>query len=261
MTARQPVLFLSHGSPLTALGGDELNRTWLALAGNLSRPRAILMISAHWMTRVTLVSGAPTPATIHDFGGFPDELYALKYPAPGAPELAQRVKQQLTDAGIATGVDPTRGLDHGAWVPLMALFPQADVPVLQLSIQPERCARHHFALGAALSSLSDEGVLIIGSGHMTHNLMDWLRPPAVLPAPGSASFRDWAHQAIMQGDDEALFGWDQVSGAQDAHPSNDHFLPLFAALGAAGTGRSVTWVGGGWIENALAADNYLFMRQ
>ena len=116
-------------------------------------------------------------------------------------------------------------------------------------------------MGTALSSLSDEGVLIIGSGHMTHNLMDWLRPPAVLPAPSSAGFRDWAHQAIMQGDDEALFGWDQVSGALDAHPSNDHFLPLFVALGAAGTGRSVTWVGGGWIENALAADNYLFMRQ
>ena len=261
MAARQPVLFLSHGSPMTALGGDELNRTWRVLAERFTKPDAILMVSAHWMTRVPLVSGALNPATIYDFGGFPDELYALKYPAPGAPELAQRVKQQLTDAGIATGIDATRGLDHGAWVPLMALFPQADVPVLQLSIQPERCARHHFALGAALASLSDQNVLIIASGHMTHNLMDWLRPPAVLPAPDSATFREWAHSAIMHSDDEALFGWDQISGAHAAHPSNDHFLPLFVALGATGTQRQVEWAGGGWIEKALAADNYLFMRR
>ena len=260
MTKRQPVLFLSHGSPLTALGGDELNRIWLALAERLSKPQAILMVSAHWMTRVPMVSGAVSPATIHDFGGFPDALYALDYPAPGAPELAQRVKQQLTDAGIATGIDSMRGFDHGAWVPLTALFPHADVPVLQLSIQPERCARHHYALGAALSSLSDDGILVVASGHTTHNLMDWLRPPAVLPAPESATFRAWAHEAIMRGDDEALFGWGQVSGAHAAHPSNDHFLPLFVALGTAGTQRRVEWCGGSWIEDALAADNYLFMR-
>ena len=147
MQEKQPILFLSHGSPMTALGGDELSKTWATLAGRLTRPAAILMVSAHWNTRLPIVTGSARPETIHDFGGFPAELYQLRYPAPGAPELAQRIKQQLTEAGIATGIDASRGLDHGAWVPLRVLFPAADIPVLQLSVQPERCARHHYALG------------------------------------------------------------------------------------------------------------------
>ena len=182
MTTPQPVLFLSHGSPMTALGGDALSRSWAQLSGRLSRPAAILMVSAHWTTRLPIVSGSAAPETIHDFGGFPPELYRLRYPAPGAPDLAQHVKQRLSDAGIAAGIDASRGLDHGAWVPLLTLFPKADIPVLQLSVQPERCARHHFALGAAIASLADENVLIIASGHMTHNLMDYMRPGGVRPS-------------------------------------------------------------------------------
>ena len=260
MQTAQPILFLSHGSPLTALGGDELNRTWQALAARLPRPAAIIMVSAHWNTRLPVVSGAQAPEAIHDFGGFPDALYRLRYPAPGAPELAQRIKRQLTDAGLATGIDAIRGLDHGAWVPLMALLPQADVPVLQLSVQPEQSARHHFSLGAALGALAEENILIVASGHLTHNLMDWLRPPAELPAKESQAFRDWAHACLMRGDDEALFDWTQAPGARAAHPSPEHFLPLFVALGAAGAPRRVEWLGGGWVESALAADNYLFCR-
>lgn len=262
MSVTQPVLFLSHGSPLTALGGDELNRTWERLAGRLARPSAILMVSAHWTTRLPVVSGNRQPETIHDFGGFPEELYTLRYPAPGDPELALRVKRQLADAGIAAGIDASRGLDHGAWVPLRTLFPAADVPVLQLSVQPERCARHHWALGAALAPLAGENVLIVGSGHLTHNLMDYLRPGGVRPTAESRAFRDWVHARLTEDSPdavEALFDWQQAGpGARSAHPTPEHFLPLFVALGAAGKQRRTEWLGGGWVEDVLAADNYLF---
>jgi 4,5-DOPA dioxygenase extradiol len=262
MPAAQPVLFLSHGSPMTALGGDELNRTWERLAPRLAKPSAILMVSAHWNTRLPVLSGSRQPETIHDFGGFPAELYALRYPAPGAPELAQHIKRQLSEAGIAAGIDASRGLDHGAWVPLRTLFPAADVPVLQLSVQPERCARHHYALGAALAPLAAENVLIVGSGHLTHNLMDYLRPGSERPAAESRAFRDWVHARLTDDSPEgleALFDWQQAGpGARFAHPTPEHFLPLFVALGAAGERRRTEWLGGGWVEDALAADNYLF---
>ncbi|MFT3962363.1 DODA-type extradiol aromatic ring-opening family dioxygenase [Propionivibrio sp.] len=262
MPAAQPVLFLSHGSPMTALGGDELNRAWERLAPRLAKPSAILMVSAHWNTRLPVLSGSRQPETIHDFGGFPAELYALRYPAPGAPELAQHIKRQLSEAGIAAGIDASRGLDHGAWVPLRTLFPAADVPVLQLSVQPERCARHHYALGAALAPLAAENVLIVGSGHLTHNLMDYLRPGGERPAAESRAFRDWVHARLMEDSPEgmeALFDWQQAGpGARFAHPTPEHFLPLFVALGAAGEHRRTEWLGGGWVEDALAADNYLF---
>ena len=259
MKAKQPVLFLSHGSPMTALGGDELNSVWAKLAPRLVPPAAIVSVSAHWNTRLPIVSGSAQPETIHDFGGFPEELYRLRYPSPGAPELAHRIKEQVTQAGIATGIDAGRGLDHGAWVPLLTLFPKADIPVVQLSVQPERCARHHYALGAAIASLAQENVLIIASGHMTHNLMDYLRPGGVRPTAASRDFREWAHAHLMSGDDSALFDWEHASpGAKAAHPSPEHFLPLFVALGAAGERRRTEWLGGGWIGDALAADNYLF---
>ena len=165
----------------------------------------------------------------------------------------------MTQAGIATGIDAGRGLDHGAWVPLLTLFPKADIPVVQLSVQPERCARHHYALGAAIASLAQQNVLIIASGHMTHNLMDYLRPGGVRPTAASRDFREWAHARLMSGDDAALFDWEHAApGAKAAHPSPEHFLPLFVALGAAGERRHTEWLGGGWIGDALAADNYLF---
>jgi 4,5-DOPA dioxygenase extradiol len=259
MPAKQPILFLSHGSPLTALGGDELSRTWAALAGRLRRPAAILMVSAHWGTRLPVLTGSARPETLHDFGGFPAELYQLRYPAPGDPALAQRIKQQLTEAGIAAGIDASRGLDHGAWVPLRVLFPAADIPVLQLSVQPEHCARHHYALGAALAALCGENILIIASGHMTHNLMEYMRPGGTRPPPDSLVFRDWVHAQLMGGDGEALLDWLHAApGAKSAHPTPEHFLPLFVALGAAGAGHRMQWLGGGWVDDALAADNYLF---
>lgn len=247
---------------MTALGGDELNRTWTQLAARLMRPAAILMVSAHWNTRLPIISGSAHPETVHDFGGFPAELYALRYPAPGDPALAQHIKQRLSDAGIAAGIDASHGLDHGAWVPLRALFPEADVPVLQLSVQPERCARHHYALGTALAPLAEENILIIGSGHLTHNLMDYLRPAGERPAANTRAFRDWVHARLMEDSvdsDELLLDWLQrAPDPKFAHPTPEHFLPLFVALGAAGKHRRTEWLGGGWVGGSLAADNYVF---
>lgn len=259
---RTPVLFLSHGSPMTALGGDPLSAVWETLVPRLAAkapaPSAILMISAHWTTRLPMLSGAEHPETIHDFGGFPAELYRLQYPAPGAPALAQTLKHRLADAGFATGIDASRGLDHGAWVPLRTLFPEASVPVLQLSVQPDRCARHHFALGTALAPLRDENILIIASGHMTHNLLAYMQMDPAAKAD-AVSFRDHVNDKIINGDIESLLDWPHTApGAASAHPTPEHFLPLFVALGAAGPDSRVEALGGNWIGEVLAADNYLF---
>ena len=253
----QPILFLSHGSPMTALGGDVLTRIWSDLAAQLTPPTAIVAVSAHWTTRLPTLGGSAQPETIHDFGGFPEELYRLRYPAPGAPALAQRIAQQLADAGIASRIDPDYGLDHGAWVPLRTLFPAADVPVLQLSVQPDLDARHHFALGAALAPLAADNMLIVASGHLTHNLGEYLRGRPL--ARETVAFRDWVQARLLVGDSAALLDWQQdAPHARFAHPTPEHFLPLFVALGAAGPQHTTEALGGGWIGEVLAADNYRF---
>lgn len=258
MSESMPVLFLSHGSPMTALGGDDLNAAWRDMIDELPHPKLILVISAHWETQIPMLTGAPHLATIHDFYGFPQQLYTLQYPAQGSPEHAQQIKALLTRQGFATGIDPTRGLDHGAWVPLRTLFPSADIPVLQLSLQAGRCARHHHALGAALAPLTHEGVLIVASGHMTHNLADYMRGAGTTgPRSQTVAFRDWVHARLLEGDRDALLDWrDLAPHADFAHPTPEHFLPLFVALGAAGPAPRVTWRAGGYVAQSLAADNY-----
>ncbi len=256
MTA-QAVLFLSHGSPMTALEADDLGRAWRSVAARLQRPDAIVMVSAHWMTNIPMVTCGEKPDTIHDFGGFPEALYRLRYPAPGAPGLAERIKQRLTDSGLAAGADPRRGLDHGAWIPLLFLFPEADIPVLQVSVQPDRGAHHHLAVGEALAPLSDDNVLVVGSGHMTHNLRDLFLDSGRLRNE-TLAFRDWTHERLMSGQRDALLAWtDEGPNAHLAHPTPEHFLPLFVALGAAGAAARVEHLGGGLVGNVLAADNYL----
>ena len=253
----QPILFLSHGSPMTALGGDMLTRIWSDLAAQITPPTAIVAVSAHWTTRLPTQGGSPQPETIHDFGGFPEELYRLRYPAPGAPALAQRIETLLADAGIASRIDAHYGLDHGAWVPLRTLFPAADVPVLQLSVQPELDARHHFALGAALAPLAADDILIVASGHLTHNLGEYMRGQP--RAQETIDFRNWVHERLLSGDDEALLDWlARAPHARFAHPSPEHFLPLFVALGAAGAQHTTEALAGGWVAEVLAADNYRF---
>lgn len=255
-----PTLFLSHGSPLHALQAGDAGAAWARLGAALPRPRAVLMISAHWETELPLLSGHDAPETLHDFSGFPRELYALRYHAPGDPALAQRAAALLHQAGSAASIDAGRGLDHGAWVPLRWMYPQADVPVVQLSVQPSRGTRAHLAMGAALRPLADEGVLIIGSGHVTHNLGDWFRSlGSMQPLPYVDAFAEWLHQKLTAGEREAVLDYRIAQpDAARAHPTEEHFLPLFVALGAAGIDAHARRVHRGHEGAALSMDAYRF---
>jgi 4,5-DOPA dioxygenase extradiol len=254
-----PTLFLSHGSPMYAVEPGAAGRAWTTLGRTLPRPRAVLMISAHWETSVPMVSGNPRPETIHDFGGFPPELYRLAYPAPGAPELAAQCVSLLKAGGIVAGVDGCRGLDHGAWVPLRWMYPEADVPVAQLSVQPLLGPAHHVALGRALAPLSQDGVLIVGSGHATHNLRDWMsnaRRPE--PLAYVRAFSAWLAATLAAHDTDALVAYrERAPEAVRAHPSDEHFLPLLVAYGAAGERARPERVLEGFENGALAMDSYL----
>jgi len=260
VTRPLPTLFLSHGSPLHALQAGAAGAAWAALARILPRPRAIVMASAHWETSVPLLSGAARPQTIHDFGGFPRELYAIEYPAPGAPDIAARAVELLRAVGITAGIDGCRGLDHGAWVPLLHMFPQHDVPVVQISLQPDRGTAHHVALGRGLAPLAREGVLIVGSGHATHNLRDWMRHRNDgAPLPYVEAFTGWLAQRVAARDVDALVAYrDAAPDAERAHPTEEHYLPLLVALGAAVPGARVEHVVSGFEGGALAMDGWLF---
>lgn len=230
-----PVLFLSHGAPTLALDPGQTGACWQGIAAKIPRPSAILVISAHWETQYPLVSCAENPETIHDFGGFSQALYKLHYAAPGAPKMAESVVQCLQQAGIQAGLDNTRGLDHGAWIPLSLMYPKADIPVAQLSVQPEEDANWHLALGRALRPLSDAGVLIIGSGAITHNLGEIFRhPPGASVPRWVAEFCDWIADNVAAGNLAALSDWRMLAPhAGQNHPTEEHLLPLFVALGAA----------------------------
>ncbi len=232
--ARIGPIFVSHGSPMMALTPTPAHRFLRGLGERLGRPRAILCISAHWETETPRIGGAERPETIHDFGGFPAELYRLQYPAPGAPEVADEAIGLLAETGIEAGIDPQRGLDHGAWVPLMLMYPAADIPVTQLSIQHRRGAVWHFDLGRALAPLCDEDVLVMGSGSIVHNLRG-LNPGGGPPDDWARDFEEWAHQAILRGDGAALTGYRSTApGAVQSHPRDEHLLPLLVPFGAAG---------------------------
>jgi len=229
-----PTLFVSHGSPMLYLEKNVPARDFLAGLGALvARPRAILAVSAHWTTDRPAVSAAAKPETIHDFYGFPEPLYLLHYDAPGDPALARRVAE-LT--GAVTVAD--HGLDHGAWVPALLAWPQADIPIFQLSVQPALGAAHHIALGRRLAPLRGEGVLVMGSGSATHNLRRLMRGHDELaPEPWAKAFDDWVGEAVEKGDEAALADYRaRAPFAREAHPTDEHFLPLHVAFGAAGEG-------------------------
>jgi 4,5-DOPA dioxygenase extradiol len=257
---RLPTLFLSHGSPMRAVEPGEPGAAWAAIASALPRPRAVLMVSAHWETGVPMVTSNARPETIHDFGGFPEALYRLRYPAPGAPDVAARVVALLKDAGFAAGQEGCRGLDHGAWVPMMHMYPAHDIPVTQLAVQPGRDTAHHLAMGRALAPLAREGVLIVGSGHVTHNLRDWMGSRGANEAlPYAASFASWLADTLAKHDDDALLAYrEQGPGGARAHPSEEHFLPIYVAWGAAGPDAVATRVYRGFDGPALAMDAYAF---
>lgn len=257
---RQPTLFLSHGSPMHAVTPGVVGEAWATLGRRIPRPDAVLIASAHWETSVPMLTGSRQPETIHDFGGFPKELYAIRYPAPGAPDVAARAVALLKEAGITAGIDGCRGLDHGAWVPLRWMYPDATVPVVQLALQPARGTAHHLALGEALMPLRDEGVLIVGSGHATHNLRDWMtHREASAPLPYAAAFTRWLEERLAAHDAEALLDYrGRAPGATRAHPTEEHFLPLFVAYGAAGARVSIERVVDGYENGALSRDSFLF---
>lgn len=259
-TSRLPAIFLSHGSPTLPLEQSPSVDFLRQLGPALGRPAAILMVSAHWDTARPAVSAAPAPETIYDFYGFPRELYRLRYPAPGAPQLAPRVADLLAAAGMKTDIDPDRGLDHGAWTPLFHMYPEANVPVTQLSIQWEQGAAHHVRVGEALRPLRDEGVLIIGSGGATHNLreLSYQRGNPV-PQPWTVEFNEWLAEAVLARRTEDLIEYRKIApfGAQN-HPTDEHLIPIFVALGAGDPGGETRRLHTRIASGVISMDAYAF---
>jgi 4,5-DOPA dioxygenase extradiol len=238
---RQPTIFLSHGAPDLAIREGAVTHFLRSLHQQIPKPKAILVISAHWLTDSPMVSAAQHPRTIYDFSGFPEELYHLNYPAPGAPELADRVVSLLAQANIPCDSHPSRGFDHGTWTPLIVAYPSADIPVTQLSIQYYRDPRYHWRLGQALEPLRNEGILIIGSGGITHNLYAFDQNYDAPSPYWVQEFDQWLAKTIEQGNWEALIQYRQLAPyAPENHPTEEHLLPLFVALGAVGaTARGI----------------------
>ncbi|MDY6924994.1 MAG: 4,5-DOPA dioxygenase extradiol [Pseudomonadota bacterium] len=217
---RQPAVFFGHGSPMNALGGPHADG-WRVVGQAIGKPAAVVMVSAHWETEGPQVTAQSRPETIHDFGAFPDELHAMQYPAPGSPGLARRVAD-------LTGAAPTDawGLDHGTWSVLTHVWPEADVPVVQLSLDRRLDARSHFDLARRLAPLRDEGVVIAGSGDFVHNLRAWKRAGGE-PYDWATRFNEAVKAALVRGDDAALTAWvDLAEDAQMSVPTDEHFLPL-----------------------------------
>ncbi|GLQ94584.1 dioxygenase [Dyella acidisoli] len=255
-----PSLYISHGSPMTALHPGKVGKQLAEIAASLPRPKAIVIASAHWLAHQPSVGSASEPETIHDFYGFPRELFDIRYPAPGAPELAAHVAHLLDQAGLSSRLDPRQGLDHGAWVPLHLLYPEADIPVVPLSIQPNLGPAHQYAVGRALAPLREQGVLVIGSGSITHNLRDFRAGYSETnEAPYVRPFIDWIEQKINDGDLDALLNYRrQAPFAERAHPTDEHLLPLYVALGAAGEHADGQRIDAGVDLGLFAMDIYRF---
>lgn len=255
-----PAIFLSHGAPTLAVQDSPARRFLGGFAEALPKPQAIVVISAHHDQPETTITAHPQPQTIYDFRGFPQVLYEIQYPAPGAPELAAQIADRLTAAGIPTQLDPQRGLDHGAWVPLSLLYPEAQIPVLQLSMDSQRGADYHLRLGEALGPLREQGVLIIGSGSMTHDLGEFFRGGYEHDSPAPdwvVDFGEWVAERIVAGDRESLRHYRKLAPhAQRNHPTEEHFLPLFVALGAALPEEPITRVHQSHTYGILAMDVY-----
>ena len=232
MAQPMPAIFLGHGNPLNALQQNAWTKGWATIGQALPRPKAIVCISAHWYLPATLVTAMPQPRTIHDFGGFPRELYQVQYGAPGSPELASRVQQLL--APLSVELDHSWGLDHGTWSVLMHVYPEADVPVIQLSIDETQPAAFHFELGQRLTSLRDEQILIMGSGNMVHNLHTyaWGRHISE-PYDWAVRFEESAKQLMLAGEFAPLIDYESLGrDAVLSIPTTDHYLPLLYVLGA-----------------------------
>jgi 4,5-DOPA dioxygenase extradiol len=258
-----PPLFLSHGAPTLPMTDTPARHFLSRLPRHLPRrPKAILAVSAHWETEKPAVSAMPVNTTIHDFYGFPAALYDLRYDAPGAPALAAEVAGLLQDAGLATGLDDQRGLDHGAWVPLLLAWPDADIPVFQLSLQTDLGPAHHLAIGRALAPMADRDVLIMGSGSFTHDLSEFRTYRHAIDAPEPDWVRDFAHWfdgALAENRLADLIAYRALAPhAVRNHPTEEHLLPLFVALGAAGEGARAERLHSSTTHGVLRMDVYRF---
>ncbi len=238
MTA--PSLFISHGAPSLAIRETAAHAFLKAFGAALDQVRAIVVVSAHFEADDFAVVADPEPETIHDFRGFPPELHAIRYPAPGAPDIAGEVHALLDRAGLETSIVARRGFDHGVWVPLVLMRPEADLPVVQIAVRPEAGPAAHHALGRALRPLREDGVMILGSGAATHNLHEFFDKGYALDAPPPDWVRahgDWLAERIVAGDTESLLDYRaRAPFAAENHPTEEHLLPLFVALGAGGDG-------------------------
>jgi 4,5-DOPA dioxygenase extradiol len=255
-----PSLFISHGSPMLALTPVPARDFLAGLGQRLGRPLAIVVASAHWETGRPTVNAVNRNDTIHDFSGFPRALYDLAYNAPGDPALAERVSDLLCAAGLAADVDRARGLDHGAWVPLLLAYPAADIPVLQVSVQSHLGPAHHLQVGTALAPLREEGVLVVGSGSFTHDLLRFRGQAVDAPeAPDVAAFADWMDAALREGRRCDLLTYrTRAPHAVQEHPTEEHLLPLFVAMGAAGDGARAERLHSSAEYGVLRMDAYAF---
>jgi 4,5-DOPA dioxygenase extradiol len=255
-----PTLFISHGSPMLALRPSPARDFLAGLGGQLPRPKAIVMASGHWETEQPEVSAVAINDTIHDFYGFPPALYAIRYPAPGSPELAERIAGLLREAGLVVEIDHERGLDHGAWVPLSLMYPGHEIPVLQLALQSWLGPPHHLELGRAIAALRAQDVLVIGSGSFTHNLARPRAPEQDAPPPRDiVAFADWMHEALAERRTEDLLDYRrQAPFAALQHPTEEHLLPLFIAMGAAGEDARATRLHASTTWGTLRMDAYSF---
>jgi 4,5-DOPA dioxygenase extradiol len=235
---KMPVVFIGHGSPMNTLQQNRYTDAWRKLGAAMPRPRAVLAISAHWYVGGTAATAMERPRTIHDFGGFPRELFEFEYPAAGEPALASRVRELLAPVEVAQ--DRSWGLDHGTWSVLAHVFPDAGVPVVQLAIDAGKPAAFHYALGRRLAALRDEGVLILGSGNVVHNLglADW-RPDAA-PLPWAARFNDLVRDRLARRDHEPLIAWESLGAdARQSIPTPEHYLPLLYCIALQEDGDAV----------------------
>ena len=255
-----PALFVSHGAPTFALEPGVLGPQLTALGMEQWGLRAAIVASAHWQTRGVQLMRGETPKTVHDFGGFPPALYRLQYPAPGEPALAASAAELLQAAGFDVSFDDHRGFDHGVWVPMRYLLPAARTPVFQMSLPVDLDARGAIRLGQALAPLRRQGVLVMGSGSLTHNLREIFDGSAA-SAGYAVEFTEWVRRRVQERDLAGLMDYRRrAPHAQRAHPTEEHFLPLLIALGASDAADEVTVIEGGMTYGVLSMESYIFRR-
>ena len=256
---RAPAAFVSHGSPMIAIERDPWGIALRAFAQTHDRPRAVAVVSGHWEERSPVrVTSSPAPPTIHDFSGFPEELYRLRYPAPGDPGLAARIVERLGNAGVPAALEPDRGLDHGAWVPLRFLYPEADVPVVEISQPVPRTPADALRIGGALAFLREEGVLLLGTGGIVHNLrrLDFADVPGRV-ADWARAFDSWIAGRLAELDVAAIASYRSLGPhAELAIPTPDHFDPIFVVLGAAFPGERVRTISEGFRYGTISMRSF-----